>query len=314
LCIGVVIDPTNLTYSDLPHHHLNFPHNSPADWSAYLFKVSSFLAFGTEELPRKAKKSTQNISLAITNFNAAVWRTRTNDFLTMGPEDRPTISGAANLIAKVAASSWIRTLHPYPKGFGSAGTRSEKQAAAALAYVQRKLSKIPDGVIVAFTDGASRGNPGPSGAGCLCFIKGRKSLPLEAYVGLGHSTNNTSELWAIGLAFQLAAKLSVSPLKPLHIFSDSTYTINCLQGSSISSTNGQLVTALLRSRDDHIQDKHFSVLNLDWSPGHCGLQENEQADFLANLGADRTAAGRAIGPLLSLAQHGNFLGLCPPAS
>ena len=43
------------------------------------------------------------------------------------------------------------------------GQRTRTQAASALAFAEHRLSAVPEGEVIAFTDGASRGNPGPWG-------------------------------------------------------------------------------------------------------------------------------------------------------
>ena len=80
----------------------------------------------------------------------------------------------------------------------------------------------------------------------------------------------------------------------LTIFTDSQFSINVIQGSATTKTHRRLVHCIRSKRDALIKGGFLSKLTLSWVPGHAGLQENEHADFLANLGSAASARGRGI--------------------
>ena len=70
-------------------------------------------------------------------------------------------------------------LFPRPKTFGRAGERTPQQQAAAHAHAMKIIAGLPSGTVIAFTDGASRGNPGPTGAGCALTMQGEDGVLRE---------------------------------------------------------------------------------------------------------------------------------------
>jgi ribonuclease HI len=92
---------------------------------------------------------------------------------------------------------------------------------AAPAYEHRKL--------VIFTDGAARGNPGPSASGYLVFEKGRLIRKEEFYNGI--ATNNTAEYKAIIAALEWCAKAEDTHKIRITLNSDSEVAVKQLNGS-----------------------------------------------------------------------------------
>ena len=88
-------------------------------------------------------------------------------------------------------------------GFGSAGTRTVAQAAAAKESAAKLLTSFRPDAAVCFTDGSCKGNPGPAGAGAVVKLPGGQVL--ERSMALGVATNNVGELAAVGLALDLLA-------------------------------------------------------------------------------------------------------------
>ena len=250
------------------------------------FKVTSYLCFRSESA---------EISNALLIFNSETWSQRCTFFKTTGVLDHLSSGDASRRLARAAGLAYATQLSTKRSGFGKAGSRTDEQASAACRFANHKLSLVAPRGAVAFTDGASRGNPGPSGAGCLLSIVGDPTTLLEAYAALGHGTNNTSELWAIGMALELATRLPPSGRPyPLTIFTDSTYSIDCLQGSSVARTNGFLVYRIRSLKDRLIASGIIGSLHLSWVPGHAGLPGNTQADFLANRGAEASQLGKRV--------------------
>ncbi len=75
-------------------------------------------------------------------------------------------------------------------------------------------------------DGASRGNPGPAGAGAVLYDPGGEKRGEESRY-LGKTTNNVAEYQALLLGLDLALRHGV---RNLRIFSDSELLIRQLMG------------------------------------------------------------------------------------
>jgi len=127
---------------------------------------------------------------------------------------------------------------------------------------------LPEGALVAYTDGACTGNPGPSGLGVV-LIDGDKRRELSLY--LGHGTNNIAELTAIEEAL-LAADATD---RAFVIHTDSQYAIGVLSKGWKAKANQELIARIKAAL------KPFKKLELRYVKGHAGIPENERADELA---------------------------------
>ncbi len=78
-----------------------------------------------------------------------------------------------------------------------------------------------------YVDGASRGNPGPAGAGAVLFDPGGHQRAQDSRY-LGETTNNVAEYQAFLLGLELAQNLGV---KNLHVFADSQLVVQQLKGA-----------------------------------------------------------------------------------
>ena len=155
-------------------------------------------------------------------------------------------------------------------------------------YASRAIARIPQGAITVYTDGASKGNPGPAGSGAyLLFPHSWGAEPIEISLGLGTSTNNIGELCAIGMAAELIIRLSLRhgwPKASIYWLTDSldsSYSIGVITEGWVQKENravGRLVKRLTR---DASPDNHFV-----WVPGHADVDGNDRADQLANDGAE----------------------------
>jgi ribonuclease HI len=133
-------------------------------------------------------------------------------------------------------------------------------------------------------DGASKGNPGPGGAGVLILKPGQQEV--ERAYGIGpNGTNNEGELVAIAMALETIDREDLNQEnKTVYVLTDSTYCIGTLTNGWHSTTNSGLTHYIRRL----IRRAPFNTC-IEWVPGHADVAGNEQADYLANLGVTKTS-------------------------
>lgn len=144
---------------------------------------------------------------------------------------------------------------------------SKKQKAKPLTK-ETDHTALPDNCIKIYTDGASSGNPGPSGIGVL-LIYGENKKEISKFIGMG--TNNIAELTAIKVALEELKRFDL----PVRIFSDSSYSIGLLAKNWKPKKNQALVGEIKKLMNG------FADLSFIKVKGHAGIKENEVADFLA---------------------------------
>ena len=129
-------------------------------------------------------------------------------------------------------------------------------------------------------DGASRGNPGPAGAGIVLHDpQGRLQVNTGRY--LGETTNNVAEYQALLLGLAEARKIEVQKLR---IFADSELMVKQLNGR-------------YRVKSPHLIPLWQEALNAlnqfeTWAIAHVPREENHLADEAANQAIDLNAAAR----------------------
>jgi ribonuclease HI len=141
--------------------------------------------------------------------------------------------------------------------------------------------------LVAHTDGACSGNPGPGGWGVLLEAKkGGKVVKTRALSGgEADTTNNRMELMAAIRALEVLERPST-----ITIVTDSAYVKNGVTGwihgwkrNGWKTSNRKPVkNADLWQRLDEAQARHD--VHWKWIKGHAGHDENERADELAREG------------------------------
>ena len=133
-----------------------------------------------------------------------------------------------------------------------------------------KVSKV-----VAFIDGASRGNPGPAAIGVVLQESGGKVLK-DLSVRIGVATNNVAEYYALIFALQEAMIMKVSELE---VFTDSELVARQFSGQyKIKESSLQVLFLLVK----HLREG-FGQLTLT----HVPRERNKIADRLANQALDQ---------------------------
>ncbi len=87
--------------------------------------------------------------------------------------------------------------------------------------------EVEQGTWSLYTDGASRGNPGPAGAGAV-LVNPRGEVQVQLTEYLGKTTNNVAEYRALLLGLRAAHDQGV---KKLQIYSDSELLVRQINGS-----------------------------------------------------------------------------------
>jgi ribonuclease HI len=139
-------------------------------------------------------------------------------------------------------------------------------------------------LVIIYTDGACKGNPGPGGWGVILNYKG---IVKELFGGDPDTTNNRMELMA---AIQALENLT----KPcaVRINTDSKYVLQGItewminwkkRGWKTTSRTPVKNEDLWRRLDNAIQRHDIEWV---WVKGHSGDKDNDRADALANLGID----------------------------
>ena len=136
-----------------------------------------------------------------------------------------------------------------------------------LKKLQAEENVDPEGIQI-FTDGASAGNPGPSGIGVILRF-GHHEKEISEYIG--QATNNIAELKAIQAGLQALKNTAL----PVQVFTDSRYAYGVLALGWKARANKVLVESIKKTMGK------FENIRIIKVPGHAGLKDNERADFLA---------------------------------
>ncbi len=150
--------------------------------------------------------------------------------------------------------------------------------------------KSPD--IIIYTDGSSRGNPGPGGWGAIVATRERV---VEIGAGNRHTTNNKMELSSAVEALSYVRDLGGEYTIDMHV--DSQYVINGItkwvagwerNGWMSSKKEEVLNRDLWEPLAEVVADLQMSGCKISWhyTPGHAGIEGNDRADIIATMFAD----------------------------
>ena len=166
---------------------------------------------------------------------------------------------------------------------------------------QSDFMKLPE--IIIYTDGSSRGNPGPGGWGAVIAwgddkskVESEKSKVTEIGGGDKHTTNNKMELTAAIEALDFVRDLGNAYTINMHV--DSQYVINGItkwvagweqNGWKNSKKEEVLNRDLWESLAAAVADLQMSGCKISWNytPGHAGIEGNGRADVIATMCADK---------------------------
>ena len=134
--------------------------------------------------------------------------------------------------------------------------------------------------LVAYVDGGSFGNPGPSGIGVVIDGSGNGRIRIAKWIG--HQDNNVAEYLALLEALQCALGLRA---KALHVFSDSEVVVRQMRGE-------------YRCRSSRLYSLHWIcrklARSLDFSISHVRREDNTVANGLASSAARNGEATASV--------------------
>jgi len=134
--------------------------------------------------------------------------------------------------------------------------------------------------ITIFTDGASRGNPGPGGWGAVMIYKNIKK---EFSAGYRLTTNNRMELLAV---IESLKKLKKNGFN-IDIYSDSSYVVNAIEkkwvwGWAQKNFKDKKNEDLWR---EFLKLYPLNNIKMHWVKGHADNPYNNRCDYLATHAA-----------------------------
>ena len=133
-----------------------------------------------------------------------------------------------------------------------------------------------------YTDGSSRGNPGPGGFG-IVLLWGEKSKEISQ--GYRLTTNNRMELMAVIVALQSLSRKNI----PLTIYTDSQYVVNSVEKKWLDNWIKTNFKGGKKNKylwlQFHELSKHFRI-KFKWVKGHADNAMNNRCDELATQAAD----------------------------
>ena len=133
-----------------------------------------------------------------------------------------------------------------------------------------------------YTDGSSRGNPGPGGFGVILMYNNHRK---EISKGFRHTTNNRMELLAVIAGLEAITKKEL----PVMIYSDSQYVVRAIEEGWLKTWmktdfKGGKKNKDLWLRFYHLSKKQF--VRFVWVKGHADNPYNNRCDQLATEAAD----------------------------
>lgn len=136
--------------------------------------------------------------------------------------------------------------------------------------------------ITMYTDGSSRGNPGPGGYGVI-LMSGQ--LRKELSQGYKLTTNNRMELMAVIAGLEALKKQG----QQVTVYSDSQYVVNAVQKGWLNTWIATNFKGGKKNRDLWLRYHHLAKMQFVrfvWVKGHADNPYNNRCDELATSAAD----------------------------
>ena len=142
-----------------------------------------------------------------------------------------------------------------------------------------------------YTDGSSRGNPGPGGYGVI-LLSGHHRKELSK--GFRLTTNNRMELLAVIAGLEAIKKNEL----PVTVYSDSQYVINSINKGWLNNWIRTDFKGGKKNKDLWLKFYDLSSsfkLKFIWVKGHADNPYNNHCDELATAAADGRGLGIDVG-------------------
>ncbi|MCU0451692.1 MAG: ribonuclease HI [Bernardetiaceae bacterium] len=139
--------------------------------------------------------------------------------------------------------------------------------------------------VIMFTDGSSRGNPGPGGYGVV-LLSPAHQVRKELSGGFRTTTNNRMELLAVIVGLEALKQ----PGSPVLVYSDSRYVVDAVEKGWLTSWEKK---GFKDKKNPDLWRRFLTVyrkhqVSFKWVRGHAGNPENERCDQLATTAADQS--------------------------
>ena len=144
------------------------------------------------------------------------------------------------------------------------------------------MTKKDDNEIRVFTDGSSRGNPGPGGYGAILLYGNHKK---ELSKGYRLTTNNRMEIMGVIAALNTITKKNI----PVTVYSDSQYVVNAVEKGWLKKWMSNSFSGGKKNKDLWMEYHKVAAghnINFKWVKGHANNLYNNRCDLLATEAAD----------------------------
>jgi ribonuclease HI len=138
-------------------------------------------------------------------------------------------------------------------------------------------------VLEIYTDGASRGNPGPGGFGIVMLWKGVRK---ELGAGYRKTTNNRMELLAVIVALESLTRNDML----IRVYTDSKYVVDAIEKKWVL---GWMKIGFKNKKNEDLWRRFMAIytklqVQFIWVKGHANNRENNRCDEIATACADGT--------------------------
>ena len=128
-------------------------------------------------------------------------------------------------------------------------------------------------VLKVFTDGGSKGNPGPSSIGMVFYLNGKRVFHHHENIGI--ATNNEAEYAALIKTLEIIKKNYASQAKTVEFYSDSRLMVNQVNGL-FKVKQGKIKEYILKIRG--LEQEIEVPITYHLVP----REQNKEADLLVN--------------------------------